>query len=172
MSTTISSSTTTAALPIDETLSVIVKPDNNASTGLDGTDPFSQIAEHLKSVGLILKQVQRDLNKKEKPSKKKSSAASSAAGGGAAVPVKNNFSTPVALSEAMCVFLNIPLGSKLARTEVTRQINAYIKEKNLNDPTNKRIIIPDDKLKTILKVDDTVQLTYFNMQTYNKHNFV
>lgn len=37
----------------------------------------------------------------------------------------------------------------LPRTEVTKQIWAYIKKKNLQDPNNKRNIIPDEKLAKV-----------------------
>ena len=146
---------------VDEmkSLSLVNKVVDDASTK-SHAELFQQLADHLKSMNSIFKLLQRDLNKKEKSSVKRRPQS------------KNNFSTPVALSQAMCTFLDIPNGEKLARTEVTRRINSYVKEHGLNDPKNKRIILPDEKLKTILNVADGIELTYFNMQTYNKHNFV
>ena len=38
----------------------------------------------------------------------------------------------------------------LARTEVTKRLWAYIKERNLQNPANKRNILCDDKLKAVM----------------------
>jgi chromatin remodeling complex protein RSC6 len=38
----------------------------------------------------------------------------------------------------------------LPRTEVTKKVWEYIKKHDLQDPTSKRIIIADDKLKEVL----------------------
>lgn len=161
--TTVAAQTAAAAAAQTTTPTSAAVPVVNAE---EITDPFVKLSDHIKGITAIVKQLQRDFNKKEKSSSKKKASTSTST-------TRNNFSTPVPISDAMCAFLGLAQGSKLARTDVTRGINAYIKEHNLNDQANKRVIIPDAKLKTILKVDDpTVQLTYFNMQTYNKHNFV
>jgi chromatin remodeling complex protein RSC6 len=67
--------------------------------------------------------------------------------------------------------LGVPKGSAMARTLVTKHINEYIKKNNLQDPTDKRIISPDAKLKSILSIGDGDKLTYFNLQTYIKQHF-
>ena len=41
----------------------------------------------------------------------------------------------------------------MPRTEVTKQLWVYIKENNLQDPDNKRDILPDAKLKEVLGKD-------------------
>ncbi|XP_039063009.1 upstream activation factor subunit UAF30-like [Hibiscus syriacus] len=43
--------------------------------------------------------------------------------------------------------------SKLARTEVVKKLWVYIKEKNLQDPNNKRNIICDELLRAIFRVN-------------------
>lgn len=40
-------------------------------------------------------------------------------------------------------------GDPKPRTEVTKQLWAYIKSNNLQDPDNKRNIVADDKLKAV-----------------------
>jgi upstream activation factor subunit UAF30 len=62
-------------------------------------------------------------------------------------------------------------GTSLSRTEVTRKINEYIKASNLQDPSDKRKIMPDEKLKTILNIVDGEQTNYFNLQKQLKHHF-
>ena len=57
-------------------------------------------------------------------------------------------------------------GTKMARTDVTREINKYIRIHDLQDKENKRNINPNDKLSTLLKLSDTDELTYFNLQRY------
>ena len=48
----------------------------------------------------------------------------------------------------------------MPRSEVTKKIWAYIKEKNLQNPANKRNILADDKLKVIFGKDE---VTMFEM---------
>jgi chromatin remodeling complex protein RSC6 len=59
----------------------------------------------------------------------------------------------------------------MARTDVTREINKYIRANNLQDKENGRKIIPDKLLKTLLKLEDSVELTYFNLQKYMGPHF-
>ena len=85
----------------------------------------------------------------------------------------SGFAKPTLLSDELCEFLGQPKGTSLARTEVTRIINKYVKDQNLQDENDKRQINPDAKLKSILSTkgpDDKV--TYFNLQSFIKHHFV
>ena len=59
----------------------------------------------------------------------------------------------------------------LARTEVTRKVNAYIQEHDLQNPKNKKEILADKDLLHILVVEKDIPLTYFNLQKAIKHNF-
>ena len=59
----------------------------------------------------------------------------------------------------------------MARTEVTREINGYIREHKLQDKDNGRIILPDTKLKGLLKIKKGEELTYFNLQKYMSPHF-
>jgi upstream activation factor subunit UAF30 len=54
---------------------------------------------------------------------------------------------------------------------VTRDINAYIRENNLQDPTNGRKINPDAKLSALLKLEKADELTYFNLQRFMSPHF-
>ena len=71
----------------------------------------------------------------------------------------------------MSTFLGRETGSEMARTEVTREINAYIREHKLQDKENGRRIIADAKLMALLKVTPTDELTYFNLQRYMSPHF-
>ena len=71
----------------------------------------------------------------------------------------------------MAKFVGVPSGSERARTDVTKFIHSYSKEKNLQNPENGQEIFPDSKLKKLLySGDDSV--TYFKLQTYLKPHFL
>jgi len=77
------------------------------------------------------------------------------------------FEIPTALSNELCSFLARPAGSKESRSNVTKAITAYVREKNLKD---KHTIKPDAKLVALLGVKADDVLTYFNLQKYlNRH---
>lgn len=82
------------------------------------------------------------------------------------------FARPTSVSDEMCVFLNIQSGTEVSRTTVTRALIQYIKEKNLQNPLNKKQIIPDETLYLLFGEDARNQtLTYFTMQKYVNHHF-
>jgi chromatin remodeling complex protein RSC6 len=83
----------------------------------------------------------------------------------------SGFVKPTLISAELASFLGKPEGTEMARTEVTREINAYIKSNKLQDATNGRRIIPDAKLKTLLKIKKGDELTYFNLQKYMSSHF-
>jgi len=83
----------------------------------------------------------------------------------------SGFVKPTPISQELAVFLNLPIGTEIARTEVTKEINNYIKQNDLKNKSNGRNIIPDEKLKVLLKLQDTDELTFFNLQRYIKHHF-
>jgi len=82
----------------------------------------------------------------------------------------SGFANPTKVSKELCEFMNKEEGSQIARTEVTKAIISYIKNNNLQNKTNKKIISPDEKLKFLLGIKEEEELTYFNLQKYmNKH---
>ncbi len=83
----------------------------------------------------------------------------------------SGFVKPTLISDQLASFLGKPKGSELARTEVTREINAYIRANKLQDPENGRKINPDNKLKSLLSLTPADELTYFNLQKYMSPHF-
>jgi upstream activation factor subunit UAF30 len=83
----------------------------------------------------------------------------------------SGFVKPTKISDELAKFLEKPLGSEMARTDVTREINKYIRSQNLQDKDNGRKINPDAKLQTLLKIKKTDELTYFNLQRYMSPHF-
>ena len=83
----------------------------------------------------------------------------------------SGFVKPTLISNELAAFLNKPVGTEMARTEVTREINAYIREHKLQDKDNGRKIIADKKLTSLLKLKKGDELTYFNLQKYMSPHF-
>jgi upstream activation factor subunit UAF30 len=83
----------------------------------------------------------------------------------------SGFVKPTRISDELAKFLEKPSGSEMARTEVTREINTYIRAHNLQDKENGRKINPDTKLATLLKLKKSDELTYFNLQRYMSPHF-
>ena len=83
----------------------------------------------------------------------------------------SGFVKPTRISDELAKFLDKPSGTEMARTDVTRDVNKYIRANNLQDKENGRKINPDPKLATLLKLKKTDELTYFNLQKYMSHHF-
>jgi chromatin remodeling complex protein RSC6 len=89
--------------------------------------------------------------------------------GGNSAP--SGFTKPTRISDELAAFLNKPLGTEMARTDVTKEINQYVKSNNLKDAEDGRKILPDAKLTTLLKLGKDDKLTFFNLQRFMKHHY-
>ena len=112
---------------------------------------------------LLERQTVRELKNAQKASQKKKRKTGNRAPSGV---VK-----PTLISNELAGFLGKPEGSEMARTEVTREINKYIRTNNLQDKENGRKINPDKKLTSLLKLKKGDELTYFNLQRYMSPHF-
>ena len=83
----------------------------------------------------------------------------------------SGFVKPTLISSELASFLGKPTGTEMARTEVTREINKYIRSHDLQDKENGRKINADDKLRSLLKLKKSDELTYFNLQRYMSPHF-
>jgi len=83
----------------------------------------------------------------------------------------SGFVKPTKISDELASFLGKDKGTEMARTDVTREINTYIRAHKLQDKENGRKINPDTKLATLLKLKKTDELTYFNLQKYMSPHF-
>lgn len=84
----------------------------------------------------------------------------------------SGFIKPTRISDELAAFLGKTIGTEMARTEVSREINTYIQSHGLQDKSNGRKINPDAKLTELLKISKEDELTYFNLQKFMKHHFV
>ena len=106
--------------------------------------------------------VAREMRAAQKLSKRKRKSGNRAPSG---------FVKPTLISKELANFLGKPVGTEWARTEVTREINAYIRTHSLQDKENGRKINPDTKLRALLQLKKDEELTYFNLQKYMSPHF-
>ena len=104
---------------------------------------------------------ERDLKQAQKRSRKQSTG----------VKKESGFVKPAPISVELAAFLGKPKGTEMARTEVTKALNTYIRENNLKDPENGRIINADDRLRKLLRLGAADELTFFNIQRYLSPHF-
>jgi len=112
---------------------------------------------------LLDKVVNREMKTLQKNSKKRKANSNRQPSG---------FVKPTRISKDLAKFLGKEDGVEMARTEVSKEINQYIRANSLQDKDNGRIILADTKLKKLLNLADGDQLTYFNLQRYMKHHFI
>ncbi len=112
---------------------------------------------------LLEKKATRELKAAEKASAKKKRKAGNRSPSG--------FVKPTKISDDLASFLSKPKGSEMARTEVTREINTYIRTHKLQDKDNGRKINADKKLTALLSLGPKDELTYFNLQKFMSPHF-
>jgi chromatin remodeling complex protein RSC6 len=84
----------------------------------------------------------------------------------------SGFVKPTRISDELANFLGKGVGTEMARTAVSKEINEYIVANGLQNKDNGRFITPDAKLTALLKIQKGDTLSYFNLQTYMKHHFI
>lgn len=128
---------------------------------------LQQLSGMISSLKTEYKTLEKKWSRQVKAAEKLSSKRKRKAGNRA----PSGFVKPTKISDELASFLGKDAGSEMARTEVTREINAYIRAHKLQDKDNGRKIIPDTKLASLLKLKKTDELTYFNLQKYMSPHF-
>jgi len=156
---------TPAPAPVEE--NVVVKEDTVESE-------FSGFFSELQQVSATLTSLRNKFRALEKKCVRELKAAKKASGKRARRSTNrtpSGFVKPTAITDELATFLNKPSGTEMARTEVTREINHYIRANNLQDPTNGRKINANPALARLLKLTKEDELTYFNLQKYMSPHF-
>ena len=84
---------------------------------------------------------------------------------------KSGFAKEGPVSDEMRKFLSLKKDELISRTDVTKRIHDYCKEKNLQNPADKRHIKADAPLRKLLKMSKDDDLTFFNLQKFMKVHF-
>ena len=129
---------------------------------------FQDVLSVMKTLHSNLKVLQKEVLRERKESKKKESKIKKKSDKKRS---PSGFAMPAPISEELANFLGLPVGSELARTEVTSKVIAYVKEFNLQNPEKKKEIIPDEKLNKLLTPVEGDVITFFNLQTHLKRHF-
>jgi upstream activation factor subunit UAF30 len=163
---------------VDEATSVAVEPSVDINAAVDMEAPLAdqsvEFIAKLQQVGLILSSLKADYrnlekkwNREVKAAQKKSVNRKRKSQNRA----PSGFVKPTKISDELASFLGKEIGTEMARTDVTREINTYIRSNNLQDKANGRKINPDNKLAVLLKLKKNEELTYFNLQKYMSPHF-
>jgi chromatin remodeling complex protein RSC6 len=156
--------------PLVET--VVTEPASDAEAPLaEQSVEFLAKIQQLSVMISTLKSEYRTLEKKWSREIKAAQKVSSKRKRKAGNRAPSGFVKPTKISDELASFLGKEKGTEMARTEVTRDINKYIRTHNLQDKENGRKINPDSKLAALLKLKKTDELTYFNLQKYMSPHF-
>lgn len=128
---------------------------------------FQDIQTVMKTLSCNLKILQKEVLRERKESKKKESKIKKKSD---KKKSPSGFAKPAPISADLADFLGLSSSDIIARTDVTSKVIAYVKEHNLQNPENKKQIIPDAKLKALLQPGDS-EVNFFNLQTHLKKHF-
>lgn len=81
----------------------------------------------------------------------------------------SGFMKSVKISADMAKFCNFKADQLVSRVDVTKAICNYVKEKNLQNPADRRQFTPDEKLATLLGVKEVI--TYYTLQKHIQKHF-
>jgi upstream activation factor subunit UAF30 len=133
----------------------------------------TQLTTLRETVTLLLGQVKKldkRVHREIKDARKRKRRVAPLAEGAEAKPrVLSIFERPTKVTEELLTFLGKPKDTLLSRSEVTKAVNNYVKEKQLK---NKHDIKPDAALKKLLAIGEGEPLTYFNLQRYLNRHYV
>ena len=111
----------------------------------DVLDSLQGLKSYINTVSNKVKTLEKTVNKKmrklEKEAKKNRLKGNRKASG---------FAVPGKISKELCLFMKKEEGAEVARTEVTKYIIKYIEDNQLKNPANKKEILPDKALKSLL----------------------
>lgn len=166
--------TTATAVVAQETVEATNVATTESSPLSEITEVFSEFAGRLNQMTSQFTSLKNDFKALEKRTIRELKAAHKASlkkqrKNGNRQP--SGFVKPTKISVELATFLGKEPGTEMARTEVTREINKYIRAHNLQDSENGRKINPDKSLRTLLKVPNDQVLTYFNLQRYMSPHF-
>jgi|UniRef100_A0A6C0HP99 upstream activation factor subunit UAF30 len=148
-----------------------VEGDSLESSLLEQSTEFNAKLQQLASMISSLKSEYKSMEKKWQRELKAAQKQSSKRKRKSGNRQPSGFVKPTRISDELASFLGKEKGTEMARTVVTREINAYIRTNKLQDDKNGRKINPDAKLTALLKLKKEDELTYFNLQRFMSPHF-
>ena len=158
---------TTAVVSTETTAVVSTETHTIFDQSVEFLTKLQQMGSLVSSLKAEYKTLEKKWSRELKAAQKLSSKRKRKAGNRA----PSGFVKPTKISDELATFLGKEKGSEMARTDVTREINTYIRAQKLQDKDNGRKINPDSKLTSLLKLVATDELTYFNLQKYMSPHF-
>jgi upstream activation factor subunit UAF30 len=156
-----------AAAPVAEPVAEAAQDNGLTETFNDFAAKLQQMSQAFTSLKSDFRAMERECTRKLKAAQKDSARRKRKTGS----RQPSGFVKPTLISNELATFLKKPSGTEMARTEVTREINAYIRTNNLQDKANGRKINPDSALSKLLKLKKSDELTYFNLQRFMSPHF-
>ena len=137
---------------------------------------FAEVQDKLKAAMAIIKELSGQVSRLEKRVTRDQKIMNKKMKGKVKRVVDPNkppsgFAKPGKVSEELATFLGLGKDELIARTEVTKRITQYCKDKNLQNPADKRHIKADASLRKLLKMSKDDDLTFFNLQKFMKIHF-
>lgn len=163
----VSAPTTTEAAPTTTDAAATTDADAITEQSANFMSKLQQLSVMLSTIKTEYRALEKKWSRDLKTAQKLSSKRKRKAGNRA----PSGFVKPTKISDELASFLGKEKGTEMARTEVTRDINKYIRTHNLQDKDNGRKINSDTKLAALLKLKKTDELTYFNLQRYMSPHF-
>jgi len=172
-----------APVPVVAAPAPVVSPVVAAATTsevvVESTSSFTKLSEieaKIQQISSVLSTLKNDVKVLNKTIAREQKNASKSTKGNRKVSASrkpSGFIKPTLISNELAKFLGKTAGTEMARTEVSKEINQYIRTNNLQDKENGRKIHPDAKLSGLLNIQPGDEpLTYFNLQRFMKHHFV
>lgn len=164
---------------VDEPVEVVEESVVTQEEVVDETpylDEFSSVVEALDAQINVLRELKSRVQKLEKTVHRDHKTNMKKLRGRRRRPVDpsrgpSGFAKPGPVSDELRTFLGLGKDDMIARTEVTKEINAYCRKHNLQHESDRRKINPDKKLMKLLRLKKGDEVSFFNLQKYMKVHF-
>lgn len=143
---------------------------NEILTSKDDKNVNSKTLKFLRNINKNLSVIKKDAGKLIRQ-KKKTASDGVTDDSSPKNKVSSGFLKPVAISPAMSEFTGWSKNDLKSRVDVTKFLCNYIKEQNLQNPSDRRQFTPDKNLAKLLDLKLGTQLTYFDMQSHLRRHF-
>ena len=165
--TTTTTTTSTATTAVPEPASEISEEQSLLTDYTNLSLKCQQAASILSSMKKELLAIEKKTNRVLRTIKKTSGKRKNKSGN----KQPSGFTKATPISTELATFLGKTPDTEMARTDVTKEINAYIRAHQLQDPANGRKINPDKALSVLLRIKSGDELTYFNLQRFMSPHF-